>query len=72
MPPDSTGKAAPGKIEGKDDRDARLANALRANLRRRKAQSAARKDLPESGQRPESDPPSAEPSTDETSRNDKP
>lgn len=69
MAHDSSGKAATGRNAGKDDREARLAEALRANLRRRKVQSAARKDLPESEQRPDDD---ASPVKDETSRNDKP
>jgi hypothetical protein len=36
---DPSAKASPGKVGGspKDDREARLAAALRANLRRRKA-----------------------------------
>lgn len=34
------------------DREARLAAALRANLRRRKAQSRARQDAPEDSLRP--------------------
>ena len=67
MAQDSSGKAAPGRNAGKDDREARLADALRANLRRRKAQSAARKDLPESGQGLKNDAP---PAPDDLSRND--
>jgi heme oxygenase len=69
MAQDSSGKAAAGRNAGKDDRDARLAEALRANLRRRKAQSAARKDLPESGHGPEDGAASAR---NEISRKDKP
>ena len=51
------------------DKEARLAGALRANLRRRKAQSAARKDLLESAADPNDTP---APETDEQTRNEKP
>ena len=70
----SGGKSGRAKEGLPSDKDARLAEALRANLRRRKAQSAARKDLSESGaeQNDDAGPNTGEQSnTDEQTRNEK-
>jgi hypothetical protein len=50
MADDRGGRDAQGGKPATDGKQARLAEALRANLRRRKAQSAARKDLSESAE----------------------
>ncbi len=52
MAADDTQKDTAGKIP----REERLAQALRQNLRRRKSQQSARKDLSESGDLTDSDP----------------
>jgi hypothetical protein len=68
MAQSSGGKSKEAKKQPPPARDARLADALRANLRRRKAQSAARKDLSESGADQNDD---AVPITGEQTRNEK-
>jgi len=62
-------KSDPAKDKRSSDKETRLAEALRTNLRRRKAQSAARKDLSESDAEPNDGP---APKTDEQTRNEKP
>jgi len=53
MAQSNKGRSANADGTARDEKAERLAEALRANLRRRKAQSAARKDLSESDSGPD-------------------